>query len=300
MPSFRSSKDKATHAVAIKSGIQEKGVSGRHDHKGDGLTYSIGTERGYKESLTNFDRYLIETRQGDIFSATLEHGLQYLDVRSEYVTQKTLNRDREALQHHFGEKITSIRSELQTILSSRAYSTEQVELVARAQSARNSLSTEISHCCGVRAHELLTIRPTGEQSASSHREWSQNRFEGREGVIYTVAGKGGLVREVMLSSRLSELLEARRLAEPKTVRDREIFYKQHYDIAGGQAWSQSFSSASQRALGWSNGGHGLRHSYSQERMDELQGRGFSYKDALKTVSQEMGHFRPEITEVYLR
>jgi hypothetical protein len=35
-------------------------------------------------------------------------------------------------------------------------------------------------------------------------------------------------------------------------------------------------------------------------MDTLQGAGRSYEDALAVVSQEMGHFRADITEVYLR
>ena len=62
----------------------------------------------------------------------------------------------------------------------------------------------------------------------------------------------------------------------------------------------SFSKASNRALFFSNGGHGLRHSYAQERMDELKGLGLSRQVALETVSQELGHFRAEITEVYLK
>ncbi|RCS56703.1 site-specific integrase, partial [Brachybacterium sp. JB7] len=62
----------------------------------------------------------------------------------------------------------------------------------------------------------------------------------------------------------------------------------------------AFTRASQRGLGWSNGAHGVRHSYAQERMGELQRSGLAYRDALETVSQEMGHFRPAITEVYLR
>ena len=61
----------------------------------------------------------------------------------------------------------------------------------------------------------------------------------------------------------------------------------------------SVSAASERALGWSTGAHGLRHSYAQERMAELQAS-LSRDAALTTVSQEMGHFRPEITETYLR
>ena len=35
-------------------------------------------------------------------------------------------------------------------------------------------------------------------------------------------------------------------------------------------------------------------------MRELQSLGLMRDAALQTVSQEMGHFRPEITEVYLR
>ena len=35
-------------------------------------------------------------------------------------------------------------------------------------------------------------------------------------------------------------------------------------------------------------------------MRELQGRGLFYREALEIVSQELGHFRADITEVYLR
>jgi hypothetical protein len=35
-------------------------------------------------------------------------------------------------------------------------------------------------------------------------------------------------------------------------------------------------------------------------MEELQSKGFYYSDALAIISQEMGQFRPDITEVYLR
>ena len=45
--------------------------------------------------------------------------------------------------------------------------------------------------------------------------------------------------------------------------------------------------------------HGGRHAYAQERMAELQ-RGLTRWDALETVSQELGHFRPEITGTYLK
>ena len=88
--------------------------------------------------------------------------------------------------------------------------------------------------------------------------------------------------------------------DPVTIRDRGIVYRQHYDLGGGNAWSKSFSEASTRALGRSHGAHGLRHSYAQERMAELQSCGFDYAAAREIVSQELGHFRGDVVEVYLR
>ena len=38
----------------------------------------------------------------------------------------------------------------------------------------------------------------------------------------------------------------------------------------------------------------------RERMAELQDYGCSYDESLEVVSQEMGHFRAEITKTYLR
>ena len=198
------------------------------------------------------------------------------------------------------KKLTVIKSELEEAKTSRAYPVEQVELVADAQSFRHSLSTKLSYDAGLRAHELLTVRPLEEQPATSDRNWNSDRFFGRGDIrIYTVAGKGGLIREVAFSSGLADRIEARRLDVPRIVIDRGIYYKQFYDLGGGKQWSDSFSKASQRELGWSHGGHGLRHAYAQNRMRTLMRLGYGYEAALAIVSQEMGHFRPEITMVYL-
>ena len=108
------------------------------------------------------------------------------------------------------------------------------------------------------------------------------------------------MREVLIPAHLATRLEATRRDEPERITDRGVHYESHYAIGGGHRWSNSFSAAAERALHWSSGAHGLRHSYAQERMAELQHGGLSRDAALETVSQEMGHFRPEITETYLR
>lgn len=296
MPRFRAPQAQAEHAVARKLALG----TGRHDHRNDGRIHSLGTARGYGQALKGFADYLREHRLGDLPSATDQEARQYLAERSHQVGQKTLDLDRQAIQMHLGLRLEVVRSDRESALSTRSYTSAQVERIASAQSEANGLATRLAYHAGLRAHELLTLRPAGERSASGHRQWSADRFAGREGVRYTVVGKGGLVREVLLTRELAAAVEARRLEEPRLVIDRGVRYAQCYTIGGGRSWSQSFSSASRRELGFSNGGHGLRHSYVQERMDELQRRGMAYEQARATVAQEVGHFAGETTEAYLR
>ena len=296
MPRFRAPQAQAEHAVACKLALG----TGRHDHRNDGRIHSLGTARGYGQALKGFADYLREHRLGDLPGATDQEARQYLAERSHQVGQKTLDLDRQAIQMHLGLRLEVVRSDRESALSTRSYTPAQVARIASAQSEANGLATRLAYHAGLRAHELLTLRPAGERSASGHRQWSADRFAGREGVRYTVVGKGGLVREVLLTRELAVAVEARRLEEPRLVVDRGVQYVQCYTIGGGRSWSQSFSSASRRELGFSNGGHGLRHSYVQERMDELQRRGMAYEQARATVAQEVGHFAGETTEAYLR
>ena len=296
MPRFRAPQAQAEHAVARKLALG----TGRHDHRNDGRIHSLGTARGYGQALKGFADYLREHRLGDLPGATDQEARQYLAERSHRVGQKTLDLDRQAIQMHLGLRLEVVRSDRESALSTRSYTPAQVARIASAQSETNGLATRLAYHAGLRAHELFTLRPAGERSASGHRQWSADRFAGREGVRYTVVGKGGLVREVLLTRELAAAVEARRLEEPRLVVDRGVQYVQCYTIGGGRSWSQSFSSASRRELGFSNGGHGLRHSYVQERMDELQRRGMAYEQARATVAQEVGHFAGETTEAYLR
>lgn len=296
MPSFRSSKAQAEHAVSTKVALGHA----RHDHRDDGRIHSVGTARNYAQALQGFAQYLQDHRLGALRTVTANEAHQYLADRAAMVTQKTLDLDRQAIQMHLGVKLEVVKSERETTLSCRSYTAAQVERIATAQSEGNSLATRIAYAAGLRAHELLTLRPVGEQRASTHREWSAERFVGRTGQRYTVEGKGGLVREVLLPHQLATRLEARRLESPRQVTDRGVHYAQRYAIGGGRPWSQSFSSASKRELGFSNGAHGLRHSYAQERMGELQHSGMHYEAAKGTVAQELGHFAKDTTEAYLR
>jgi hypothetical protein len=268
---------------------------------------SVRTVGNYEERLTEVAKTVNAEFKCGLRDLTVEQAHQYLTDRATEVGQKTLDMERQAIQCMMQnvtgklgktEKLDVIKSEQQQILSSRSYTPEQVKMIADAQTERNSLATDISHAAGIRAHEIFTLLPRAERDPSDRPALAE-KFSGREGVIYTVEGKGGLVREVLIPKDLAERLEARRLEQPIQITDRGVNYTSHYDINGGNRWSSSFTTASNRALNWSAGAHGLRHSYAQERMSELQ-KSMLYEKALKVVSQEMGHFRPEITEVYLR
>lgn len=268
---------------------------------------SVGTVRNYEERLAIVAKHANAEFKCGLRDLTVERAHQYLNDRSVEVEQKTLDMERQAIQcmmqHVTGKLSTTetldvIKSEQQQILSSRSYSPEQAKMIADAQTERNALATEIAHAAGLRAHELHTLQRIDERIPDP-RPALEEKFTGREGERYTVEGKGGLVREVLIPKDLAERLEDRRLEQPLQITDRGVNYTSHYDINGGNRWSSSFTTASNRALNWSTGAHGLRHSYAQERMDELK-KSMPHEKALEVVSQEMGHFRANITEVYLR
>jgi len=270
---------------------------------------SVGTVRNYEQALTRVAEYAKAERiSGGLRGMTPAQAIEYLEQRGQAIGQKTLDMERQALQKMMqhvtgqldeGKRLFVVHSAQSQVLKSRAYTADQVGRIVQAQSSKNALSTQIAYAGGLRAHELQTLRPVADRGADN-RPALASKFQGRDGVHYTVHGKGGLVREVLIPYPLAEQLEQKKLPFPEKIVDRGIYYHRHYALPGGHAWSKSFSAASTRALGWSSGAHGVRHSYAQERLHEVQALGFSRDIALETVSQEMGHFRPDITETYLR
>lgn len=233
---------------------------------------------------------------------TPEIAQKYLEIKQEnFASQKALDRDRKALSITLQENLSRVESISNSTLKSRSYNNEQLQAIASSMTERNSLAVEIAHDAGLRAHEIITLKRVDEGQKTQSRTWTNDRFVSREGERYLVTGKGGLVREVQISKHLSERLEARRLSQPKVTVDRKVNYIQRYDIGGGNALSASFTRASQRALGFSHGLHGTRHTYAQMRVDEIKYHmKVSHDDARDIVAQELGHFRGDITETYLR
>lgn len=310
--------DRQAHWAAMQ--MARHGVSRAETRHDPGAQTSVGTTRSYEQSLRGLASHLRDGRirnpasgrVSDLRTVTVGQVREWLDARSHSVSQSTLDRDRQAAQawlsHRTGAAVVLDRAQHQSTHAgrglasqSRVYTPEQLERIAARQSDSNGLATRVSAEAGLRAAELATLRRIDERPPTGGREWRDDRFIGRhDTAAYTVVGKGGLVREVHLSRETAEQLEARRLPEPERIRDRGVYHDRVYDIGHGNAWSKSFTVASQREVGWSAGAHAVRHVYAQQRMDQVQSRGYSYDDARAVVAQELGHFRSETTEAYLR
>jgi len=289
VPRFRSRRSPERQAEAAVGRLVNLGALRRNPHR----PASVRTVDNSRQCLTRVARDLaVEGRE--LRDLTPETALAYLRTRTDF-GQKHLDMHRQAIQAMLvhvtgnlakGSRPPVVRSSRPSATKGRACTPAQYLRIAAAQTA-------------LRAHELLTLaRP--EEQPPDRRPASPSKFAGRPGRDYTVVGKGGLVRLVRLPHDLADRLEGRRRAEPARVTDRGVHYASRYDIGGGgRRSSASYTAASKRALGWSTGAHSCRHAYAQERMRELQ-RDLLQRDALETVSQELGHFLPEKTWAYLR
>jgi hypothetical protein len=202
MVSFRSAEEQARHAVRKNLQLGKARHINRNDHK----IHSVGTMRAHIQALTRVTEWIKENRLGDLKGLKPETAIQYLEQRGQAVGEKTLAQERQALQTYLGVKLPVIKSELTQAKNSRAYTTAQVNFIIEAQTAKNKLATQIAYAAGLRAHELFTLLPKEERGASTHRQWSADRFVKREGKCYTVIGKGGLIREVLIPLALANEL----------------------------------------------------------------------------------------------
>ena len=82
---------------------------------------------------------VFEHRLGDLRSMTIEIAQQYLADRAALVSQKTLDLDRQAMQMHLGVRLEVVKSERETHLSTRSYTTAQVGRIACLEIARPQL-----------------------------------------------------------------------------------------------------------------------------------------------------------------
>lgn len=196
---------------------------------------------------------------------------------------------------HDGIKATREDAAASLDKSSEARAYEQPErLVAAIERDDHRLAGQIQLEAGGRVHEVSQIRET------QLRGVQVDPHTGREvGVVHLDAAdtKGGHQHDLKLSVETYRQLES------------EIKNAPTINTKGGEVrafkidkieYSNAVRAAAIATGHKPSGTHGLRHNFAQNRMGELQRSGQTYEAALKSVSKEMGHHRPDITETYTR
>lgn len=277
-------------------GVKKSSMGEAHRY----LIRSRQTALDYQDCITNFLKFRAEGRAPSEGPYLRAEGDEFLFLNSLTWQQKTLDQNRQALDKVLCLQLPRYRAGVPTRITSRAYTEQELDLIVAQMSTRHSLSARLVAATGMRASELLSLADIKEQPPSPNRPWLDHLFAGLANcVVCTVRGKGGLVRQVAVPKSLYEEINALRYAHPVTVRDRRKPHSPKFDLVAGQALSQAFTRASQKALTFSFGVHGLRHAYVQRRLIELQQHGFTLLESLHACSQEVGHFREEITTQYM-
>ena len=141
--------------------------SGRRDNKSPALIHSLSTANAYRSALTTFCRWIQKKRLGNLIQANVKTCSSFLEERAGQVGQKTLDRDRQAIQYLLG-RTTKMNFRLPRIKStytggrhlaqqSRAYTKDQVEFICSNMSARSALATRVAYAAGLRGMSSIHL-----------------------------------------------------------------------------------------------------------------------------------------------
>ena len=292
--------DKAHRRHAMGIALRKTQLGPRTEACKDRPIHSIGSQRIFAINLVGFARFLEVNHAGNLKCFPPDAPETYLYARSLRVGEGQLRSDRWALQILTGRRLRLFEPARPQNLKAKAYTAEQLAAVAAHQTPMYAFSTWLAAAIGLRGMELITIGPLDQQPRDPRPVPRYLHAYMAPGVLYSVEGKGGLVRTVLVPWPFVAQLEAHRRPSPIIVRHEGKDLTSYYDIPGGRRWAASFTEACRRTFNKSAGAHGLRHTYTQSRIDVLLGHDVPERDAKKAVSVEIGHFRVDVVETYLR
>ena len=188
-------------------------------------------------------------------------------------TGQTYKFDLAAVRH-------TAKTELEAFEKSRAYADPRA-VIREIPNEKLNLAATLQHQGGCRVREVAQIRE------GQLRGLDVDKHTGREVGVFKTIGKGGSKVDVKVPvETYLRLVDA--------INNKDRMFKISPD-ALRDALKVSAAATGQDY----QGSHGLRWNFAQERMDELQEKGFTYEQSLTVVSEEMGHHRSDITEHYL-
>lgn len=186
------------------------------------------------------------------------------------------------------------RTQEDRIGPNRAWTRTQVEEMYRL-AINNNYSrvadvVRLAYTHGLRLHEITRL-----DRATLLKALRKNEL--------TIKGKGGLIRQVPLRNEAARK-HIRELADKTPLNSYKVFVlkneKTHEVMKEAQNFIQNYRDKVIEPGGHNITLHGLRHTYAQERYLELTEAGKGEYDAKLQISRELGHFRAEVTDIYLK
>lgn len=270
----------------------------RHTRQG-----SIKTRYRYEDGMNHFDKFLAETfKKQNLYKIENKHLQAYVEQMQEsgysksYITTN-LSAIRFFVDVRGGDsKKLSINKELgalprsrdDRIGSNKAWNDTEVKRFIEYDNSKNEFRYDdivnLLYSHGLRVHEVARLDKSQLGDAL-------------EKDFLTVKGKGGLIRSIPLSNKelVERLYKETKFGEKVFINKEE---KTHKVINNLQVYIYNHNKEfrdSDKSLTF----HGLRHAYAQGRYRKLTQNAFNDYSARLKVSRELGHFRVEITDIYL-
>ncbi len=262
-------------------------TTGENGHKVSDKAHSIKEMQNMRSVTTQYVNYVKENYEGKVAgNINTESARAFILNKATEVGQGTLNTYISILnkvsdnlnKDHIGnlnrEAIQSIKNDIKEHIElksdhvNRAY--ENAEAIKQEMAHTPfSLSTELQTEAGLRANDTI-----------NSDKWQINQ----DNTLTIHNSKGGLTYTTAPLSQ--ELIN-------KVEQAKEMGYKANY-TEYREALKEAVESTNQEY----NGTHGLRYSFAQNRIGELQNNGYTHEEAKGQVSLELGHSRLEITKHY--
>ena len=274
---------------AAKREAKAAGIVGSHNTAQHVGIFSFATMTKYRAIGEEFLRWCRDERGiGDAAKVTPEHVQEWLQIKiASGVRYKTfatysaalgkMNAGLNAIYQQTDDWSTAIdstrrqaRSFLSRDVRSRGYLTP--EAVLEHLTGIHRIAAEIQYKGGARVKEINHL--------------TEKHLLGDSTILLTNT-KGGRRREIRLPPELYE-----RVAEIISA-DGEFYFEY-------RSYLEYLKNAAAESGQNYMGSHGLRWNFAQMAVKDAQEGGLGYDDALRVVSERMGHSRKEITEHYLR
>lgn len=270
---------------------------------------SIKTRERYKDGVKHFAKFLaVAYKKQNMNNISNKHLESYVEQAQEagystsYITTNIsaikffIDQIKDSSYVKSNEELgVIVRSSEERIGPNRAWTKNEIEnmqnLAVNKGFEKVAYIMKIAHLQGLRLHEITRLNRVDLQKAI---------YSGQ----LTVKGKGGLERSVSIKQETREIFQ--RLISNSNPREQKIFVNSNEKTHQVIKQVQNFITNNRNLIQEERIGsinitfHGLRHTFAQERYKELRNQGLNDFKARLEVSKELGHFRVDITNVYLK